>query len=61
MTDVVQILWGYCDYLRHDGMSYGNYIEQLSIRDLFILNIDEIIENIQSDYFKIINYKQNNI
>jgi len=30
MTDVVQILWGYCDYLRHDGMSYGNYIEQLS-------------------------------
>ena len=30
MTDVVQKLWGFCDYLRHDGMNYGNYIEQLT-------------------------------
>lgn len=30
MTDVVQKLWGFCDYLRHDGMNYGLYIEQLT-------------------------------
>jgi len=30
MTDVVQKLWGFCDHLRHDGMNYGNYIEQLT-------------------------------
>ena len=38
-----------------------NYIEQLSFRDLFILSYDDIIEKIKSDYFKIINYKKNNI
>ncbi len=30
MTDVVAKLWGFCDYLRHDGMNYGLYIEQLT-------------------------------
>lgn len=30
MTDVVQKLWGFCDYLRHDGMNYGDYITQLT-------------------------------
>ena len=48
-------------YINIDNFFKYNYIEQLSIRDLFILNIDEIIENIQTDYLKIINYKQNNI
>ena len=38
-----------------------NYIDQLSLCDLFILSCDDIIEKIQSDYFKIINYKKNNI
>ena len=30
MTDVVAKLWGFCNYLRHDGMNYGLYIEQLT-------------------------------
>jgi type I restriction enzyme M protein len=30
LTDVVAKLWGFCDYLRHDGMNYGLYIEQLT-------------------------------
>ena len=27
---VVQKLWNYCNILRDDGMSYGNYVEQLT-------------------------------
>ena len=30
MTDVVQKLWGFCHTLRHDGVDYGDYIEQLT-------------------------------
>ncbi len=30
MTDVVQKLWGFCHILRHDGIDYGDYIEQLT-------------------------------
>ncbi len=30
MTDVVAKLWGFCKYLRDDGMNYGMYIEQLT-------------------------------
>jgi type I restriction enzyme M protein len=30
LTDVVAKLWGFCDYLRDDGMNYGLYIEQLT-------------------------------
>src|SRR5919206_312320 len=28
--DVVQKLWGFCNTLRHDGINYGDYIEQLT-------------------------------
>jgi type I restriction enzyme M protein len=28
--DVVQTLWGFCNTLRHDGINYGDYIEQLT-------------------------------
>lgn len=28
--DVVQKLWGFCNTLRHDGIGYGDYIEQLT-------------------------------
>jgi ATP-dependent Lon protease len=38
-----------------------NYIEQLSVRDYFIYTSSQIIENIQKNYFKIINYHKNNI
>ena len=27
---IVQKLWNYCNVLRDDGMSYGDYIEQLT-------------------------------
>ena len=30
MTDVVAKLWDFCNYLRHEGITYGNYIEQLT-------------------------------
>lgn len=30
MTDVVQKLWGFCHTLRHDGVDYGDYIEQIT-------------------------------
>ena len=30
MTDVVNTLWRFCNHLRHDGIKYGDYIEQLT-------------------------------
>jgi hypothetical protein len=30
-VDVVQKLWGFCHALRHDGIDYGDYIEQRGI------------------------------
>jgi type I restriction enzyme M protein len=40
MTDVVGKLWGFCHVLRHDGIDYGDYIEQLTYL-LFIKMADE--------------------
>lgn len=40
MTDVVQKLWGFCNTLRHDGIDYGDYIEQLTYL-LFLKMADE--------------------
>ena len=28
-STLVQKLWNYCNVLRDDGMSYGDYVEQL--------------------------------
>src|SRR5687768_14269943 len=30
MSDVVQKLWGFCHTLRHDGIGYTEYVEQLT-------------------------------
>jgi type I restriction enzyme M protein len=30
MADIVNKLWGFCHTLRHDGIDYGDYIEQLT-------------------------------
>src|SRR5262245_61708239 len=30
MSDVVEKLWGFCHTLRHDGIDYGDYIEQIT-------------------------------
>src|SRR5207253_11338317 len=40
MSDVVQQLWGFCHTLRHDGINYGDYIEQLTYL-LFLKLADE--------------------
>jgi type I restriction enzyme M protein len=40
MSDVVQQLWGFCHTLRHDGIDYGDYIEQLTFL-LFLKMADE--------------------
>ena len=39
-ADIVQKLWNYCNVLRDDGMSYGDYIEQLTYL-LFLKMADE--------------------
>jgi type I restriction enzyme M protein len=40
MTDVVARLWGFCHTLRHDGIDYGDYIEQITYL-LFLKMADE--------------------
>ena len=40
MTDVVATLWGFCHTLRHDGIDYGDYIEQITYL-LFLKMADE--------------------
>ena len=37
---IVQKLWNYCNVLRDDGMSYGDYLEQLTYL-LFLKMADE--------------------
>jgi type I restriction enzyme M protein len=40
MSDIVNKLWGFCHTLRHDGIDYGDYIEQLTFL-LFLKMADE--------------------
>src|SRR6266404_429263 len=40
MSDIVQKLWGFCHTLRHDGVDYCDYIEQLTYL-LFLKMADE--------------------
>lgn len=40
MSEVVAKLWGFCNTLRHDGIGYGDYIEQLTYL-LFLKIADE--------------------
>jgi type I restriction enzyme M protein len=42
-SPIVQRLWNYCNVLRDDGMSYGDYVEQLTY--LLFLKMDD--ENVQ--------------
>ncbi|MBE2244494.1 MAG: type I restriction-modification system subunit M N-terminal domain-containing protein, partial [Burkholderiaceae bacterium] len=39
-STLVQKLWNYCNVLRDDGMSYGDYVEQLTYL-LFLEMADE--------------------
>src|SRR4030042_1167576 len=49
MTDVVGKLWGFCHTLRHDGIDYGDYIEQLTYL-LFLKMVEEKGQPIPSEY-----------
>ncbi|HMP02941.1 MAG TPA: class I SAM-dependent DNA methyltransferase [Gemmatales bacterium] len=40
MSDIGQKLWGFCHTLRHDGIDYGDYIEQITYL-LFLKMADE--------------------
>ncbi len=39
-SQIVQKLWKYCNVLRDDGLSYGDYVEQLTFL-LFLKMADE--------------------
>lgn len=39
-VDVVGKLWGFCHTLRHEGVNYGDYIEQVTLL-LFLKMADE--------------------
>jgi len=49
LTDVVNKLWGFCHTLRHDGIDYGDYIEQLTYL-LFLKMADEKAVKIPPKY-----------
>jgi type I restriction enzyme M protein len=42
-SSIVQRVWNYCNVLRDDGMSYGDYLEQLTYL-LFLKMADEQVE-----------------
>ena len=49
MSDVVNKLLGFCHTLRHDGIDYGDYIEQLTYL-LFLKMADEKSIEINKKY-----------
>jgi len=49
LTDIVNKLWGFCHTLRHDGIDYGDYIEQLTYL-LFLKMADEKAVKIPKKY-----------
>lgn len=48
-TNIVNKLWGFCHILRHDGMDYGDYVEQLTFL-LFLKMADEKGSDIPKKY-----------
>ena len=48
-TNIVNKLWGYCHVLRHDGMDYGDYVEQLTYL-LFLKMAEERSAVIPKEY-----------
>lgn len=47
--DITNKLWNYCNFLRDDGMSYGDYVEQLTYL-LFLKEADKRILNLTIKY-----------
>jgi type I restriction enzyme M protein len=58
MSDIVQKLWGFCHTLRHDGIDYGDYIEQITYL-LFLKMADE--RNIDLSKTKVKNDKGDDV
>jgi len=48
-TNIVNKLWGFCHILRHDGMDYGDYVEQLTYL-LFLKMAEERRVTIPQEY-----------
>ena len=49
MSDIVNKLWGFCHTLRHDGIDYGDYIEQITYL-LFLKMADERGVEVPAEY-----------
>jgi len=49
-SEIAQKIWSYCDTLRDDGISYGDYLEQITYL-LFLKMVDEI--SVESDKSKV--------
>jgi len=49
MADIVNKLWGFCHVLKHDGIDYGDYIEQLTYL-LFLKMADEKGIEVNKEY-----------
>jgi len=47
-SNIVQRVWNYCNVLRDDGMSYGDYVEQLTYL-LFLKMADEQVEYYEAE------------
>ena len=47
-NEIVQKVWGYCNVLRDDGVSYGDYLEQLTYL-LFLKMADERKRELNED------------
>jgi len=45
-SSIVQKLWNYCNVLRDDGMSYGDYVEQLT----YLMFLEMADERTQAPY-----------
>ena len=44
---IVSKVWSFCTTLRDDGVSYGDYLEQLTSL-IFLKMAEEIIENLEA-------------
>src|SRR2546421_7463459 len=49
MSDIVQKLWGFCHTMLHDGIDYGDYIEQLT-NLLFLKMAEELAAAVPKGY-----------
>jgi type I restriction enzyme M protein len=47
-SSLVQKLWNYCNVLRDDGLSYGDYVEQLT----FLLFLKMADERLSAPFFE---------